>query len=242
MVQRGFHASTSCHYLGLPEFESMAFLLHLLRPGDVFVDAGANIGAYSLLASKVCGAESLAFEPALDAADIFRQNIRINRLENLVKLHQVGLGASQRTSSLTTQHGIQNHVSTTGNPTESVEIQLQPLDDFCKNRPPVLIKMDVEGFETEVVRGASKTLANPDVKALILERMGLGKRFGFDEVALHQELLAFGFQLFEYQPFEQKLNSLQVPVFGNNLYLRDVGFIENRVKSAPKITVYGVQL
>lgn len=218
----------------------MAFLLHLLRPGDVFVDAGANIGAYSLLASGVCGAESLAFEPAPDASAIFGQSVALNHLQNLVQLHQIGLGAAQRTAKLTTQHGIQNYISESANPAEGVEIRLQPLDDFCEKNPPVLIKMDVEGFETEVVRGAAKTLANSSVKALILESMGLGERFGFDEDVLHRELLALSFQVFNYQPFERKLTKLDKPVSGNNLYLRDLAFVENRLKYAPKMEVYGV--
>ena len=50
-------------YTGLHEFEDMMFLLHLLRPGDIFVDAGANIGSYTVLASAVVGAKSISFEP-----------------------------------------------------------------------------------------------------------------------------------------------------------------------------------
>ena len=49
-------------YAGLHEFVDMAFCLHLLRSGDLFVDVGANIGSYTVLASKVAGANSVTLE------------------------------------------------------------------------------------------------------------------------------------------------------------------------------------
>ena len=51
-------------YCGLVEFADMAFVLHVLRAGDLFVDIGANAGAYTLLASSVAGAKTTCFEPA----------------------------------------------------------------------------------------------------------------------------------------------------------------------------------
>ena len=104
---------------------------------------------------------------------------------------------------------------------------------------PVLIKLDVEGYETEVVRGAEQTLQNPQVKAVILERMGLGKRFGFDENLLHERLLQIGFRLFQYHPFERRLEQIDQPRVGNNLYLRDVGSVEKRIKSAKNVAISG---
>ncbi|MBK8563692.1 MAG: FkbM family methyltransferase [Saprospiraceae bacterium] len=238
IVRRGYHASTACHYFGLPEFESMGFLLHFLKPADCFVDAGANIGAYSLLASGVCGAFSLAFEPDTNAAQMLLKNRALNHLESQIDVHETGLGASYQSLQMTTGKGIQNHISTqTDSP--GTHIRIVPLDDFCKARVPVLIKIDVEGYETAVVKGAKNTLANLGVKALIVESMGLGQRYGFDEGALHQQLLSIGFQLFDYQPFTRKFHQIVTPIFGNNLYLRDVSFVENRVKNGLKINING---
>ena len=64
-VRRGMAGATGNIYCGLHEFEDMAFLLHLLRPEDTFVDVGANIGSYTILAAGVCRARSIAFEPTL---------------------------------------------------------------------------------------------------------------------------------------------------------------------------------
>ncbi len=243
VVKRGYHASTACHYFGLPEFESMAFLLHFLRPGDVFVDAGANIGVYSLLASGVTKASSIAFEPDPDAFTLLSRNISLNRLEDFVCQHPVALGASWQHGLMTIGKGIQNHMTIDDDLQNGRAIRVAPLDEFCSaSNTPVLMKIDVEGYETEVVRGASSTLARSTLRALIIERMGLGAQFGFDEEALHRHLLSLGFQLFDYQPFERELYRLESPAFGNNFYLRDIRFIEDRVKSATSISVRGTNI
>ena len=54
------------YYLGLAEYEEMAFLIHALKKDDVFVDCGANLGLYTILASKVIGANSISYEPHPD--------------------------------------------------------------------------------------------------------------------------------------------------------------------------------
>src|SRR5947209_1032427 len=51
LVRRGMTGATGNIYTGLHEFEEMAFTLHLLRPGELFVDVGANVGVYTVLAA-----------------------------------------------------------------------------------------------------------------------------------------------------------------------------------------------
>ena len=51
------------YYLGLAEYEDMAFLMHCLKKDDVFIDCGANLGIYTILASKVIGSDSIALSP-----------------------------------------------------------------------------------------------------------------------------------------------------------------------------------
>lgn len=59
IVRRGMTGATGNIYCGLHEYRDMAFLLHLLRADDLFVDIGANIGSYTILASAVCGARAI---------------------------------------------------------------------------------------------------------------------------------------------------------------------------------------
>jgi hypothetical protein len=65
IVSRGMTGATGNIYCGLHEFVEMGFLLHLLRPDDLFLDVGANIGTYTILGAGVCKARTIAFEPIL---------------------------------------------------------------------------------------------------------------------------------------------------------------------------------
>jgi hypothetical protein len=68
LVKPGMTGATGNIYCGLHEFEDMAFVLHLLRPGDLFVDIGANIGSYTILAGAT-GANAISFEPVPSTFD-----------------------------------------------------------------------------------------------------------------------------------------------------------------------------
>jgi hypothetical protein len=75
-------------------------------------------------------------------------------------------------------------------------------------RPPTLIKLDVEGFETEVPAGAQLALADPGLMAVMMELNGSRVRYGFDEDALHRELLGRGFATCLYRPLVRVLEPL----------------------------------
>ena len=67
-VRRGMSGATGNIYVGLHEFADMMLPLHFLREGDLFLDIGSNVGSYAVLASRVCGATTWAFEPCLSGA------------------------------------------------------------------------------------------------------------------------------------------------------------------------------
>ncbi len=62
----------------------MSFVLHFLRNTDLFIDVGANLGAYSILASSVSGARTIAFEPVPHTFQLLKNNIALNRQFNLL--------------------------------------------------------------------------------------------------------------------------------------------------------------
>src|SRR5262245_9501890 len=64
LVSRGMHGATGNIYCGLHEFEDMSLVFHMLKPGELFFDIGANVGTFSVLASGVACARSICFEPA----------------------------------------------------------------------------------------------------------------------------------------------------------------------------------
>ena len=111
-ARRGMTGATGNVYAGLHEFADMAFTLHFLRPGDLFVDVGANIGSYTLLASGVCDAKTISFEPDPDTMRFLRRNIELNGLYGHVVLEQAALGAEEGDVEFTIGLDTTNHVAT----------------------------------------------------------------------------------------------------------------------------------
>ena len=101
VIERGMTGATGNIYVGLHEFIDMIFLLHFLRPGDLFLDVGANVGSYTILASGVCKARTAAFEPDPDTARHLMTNIQVNSLNNIVTVYEVVVGAEDATVRFT---------------------------------------------------------------------------------------------------------------------------------------------
>ena len=79
----------------------MMFLLHFLKSDDLFLDIGANVGTYTVLASGVCKAKTWAFEPDPETVLSLKRNIEINNLQELVTVHELALGAAEREVAFT---------------------------------------------------------------------------------------------------------------------------------------------
>ena len=237
IVRKGLTGATGNLYCGLMEFNDMAFLLHFLRRTDLFIDIGANIGAYTLLASSEIKANSISIEPLEDTFLILMDNIYINNIQDNVKAYNIGLGSKISKTHFTKSLDTINHVATK-NERNTIEVQIDTLDNILINEQcPALIKIDVEGYENEVINGASKTLENNKLKAIIIELNGSGSRYGFDDENIHLKLLQYGFKPYCYNPKVKELKALKTFVNHNTLYLRDVNFVEERIKNSKRIKV-----
>jgi FkbM family methyltransferase len=231
-------------YVGLHEFEDMAFLLHYLRSDDLFVDVGANIGSYTVLAGRAIGAACLSIEPLPQTFAALCRNISLNDLGGRVQALNLGLARQPGVLRFTSQLDTVNHVVSheEDSPT-SVEVPVRTLDEVVGDAAPALLKIDVEGYETEVLAGAERTLVNPALRALILELNGSGHRYGFDEDAIRRQLSDLGFTACSYRPFERALTPLiESAVGGNTLFVRDQKFVETRLRTAPAFRVLDRQL
>jgi FkbM family methyltransferase len=238
-LQRGWGGLTGNYYAGLHEFEDMAFLLHLLRPDDRFVDVGANMGSYTVLARGVCQACTVSYEPVPVTFQRLQDNLQLNNaLDERSRLVNAAVGSAPGTLRMSEGQDAMNHVAR-ADEAAALEVPVVTLDEDLF-ATPLLMKVDVEGFETEVFRGAQRHLANPALRAIIVELNGLGQRYGYDEQALHAELLAAGFRAFTYDAFARQLSPLSAPGPHNTLYCRDLAFIEARLASAPPVTVIGM--
>src|SRR6516165_4784725 len=145
----GMTGATGNIYAGLHEFADMGFTLHFLRPDDLFLDVGANIGSYTLLASGVCKARTISFEPDPQTMALLRRNIDLNGLHGRVVLEESAVGADEGEVELTTGLDTCNHV-TKGNERTNQRVPMLTLDRVAALTPPIMIKVDVEGYEAEV--------------------------------------------------------------------------------------------
>jgi FkbM family methyltransferase len=235
LVARGMHGATGNVYCGLHEFEDMAFVLHALRSDELFIDVGANVGAYSVLAAGVVGARVLAFEPAPLAYAALMDNLRLNNLEARVAARRQGVGAQTGLLRFTSGLDTVNHVMGVAEPgIATLEIPVVTLDAVLEPAMPCMIKMDVEGYETAVVAGAQRTLRSPQVRAVLMELNGSGKRYGFDEQRLHASMLGFGFEDARYDPVTRALQPHGCSAAGNRLYVRDPQALQLRCAAAPR--------
>lgn len=244
VMEPAMWGATMNHYCGLQDFESMVFVIHVLRPEDLFLDVGANVGAYTVLASGLAGARTIAVEPGLEAATALRTNVRLNDLSSRVEIHPEAVGATPGTVQFTKGLDTMNHVAAASEPAAGHrQVSLTTIDLLLHGRCAQLIKLDTEGFETPAVKGATDTIANPGLLGWIVELEGHGRRYGFDETALHDRFIEAGFAPHTYLPFERSLNAAREDPRpqGNVLYLRvnRLDEIRRRIASAPPCHVLG---
>ncbi|NHA02254.1 FkbM family methyltransferase [Mucilaginibacter sp. HC2] len=232
LVWKGLTGATGNLYCGLHEFEDMAFLLHLLRKDDLFIDVGANIGSYTILAAAEVGAHAIAIEPIPETFKNLSQNIAINNTEHRVKALNIGLGSKKDILKFTHSFDTGNHVVATEATADITMVNTDTMDNILNGDLPLLIKIDVEGFETEVLKGSLNTLQSPLLKAIIIELNGSGNRYGFDELAIHELLTNHGFTVMKYLPFQRELIGAAPGSVGNTLYVRDLDFVTERLKTA----------
>jgi FkbM family methyltransferase len=165
----------------------LAFVLDHLRTGGTFHDIGANLGWYSLNVMLKTPASAICFEPQPDR--LYR-NLALNRVE--AKVFAVALGPGEGSVAMTREHKAENYVSERG----SLRVPLRTLDQLVAEHglpPPTLIKLDVEGFEHFVLRGAERTLAKHQ-PTILCEVNGLGEaRFGVQDCVLMDFLGKLGY-------------------------------------------------
>lgn len=134
-------------------------MARILREGDTAIDAGANVGFMTLLMSRLVGASGrvLAFEPAPQCVAKLKQNLIINDIRNVDLIPQP-LGRThneQATLYLHARNG-ESSLYEHDHITAEVPVTLSTIDWFDTH--PRLIKVDTEGSECDVLRGAEKTL------------------------------------------------------------------------------------
>jgi len=244
LVRTGETGLTGNIYTGLHEFPDMGFLLHALRDEDLFVDVGANVGSYSILACSVVGARGIAFEPVPSTYNRLVENMRLNHLDQKVKCVNKGVGVQQGSIAFTSDTDTTNHALAAGEQCDKVvNVEVTSLDTALQGESPTLIKIDVEGYETPVLEGAQETFKNQSLHSVIMELNGSGTRYGYDESIILEMMFDYDFRNYSYNPLDRTLINLQGKNLnsGNTLFIRNKSLVEERLKGAPKVSIHGRQ-
>jgi FkbM family methyltransferase len=144
----------------------LTYLSRMLSSGQTFIDVGANLGIYTLVAGKIVGESGrvIAFEPSIQSFPVLQRNIALNGLNNVVAFP---VALSQNTGSANLYHGPNPSLNSLGKDAswkdEAEEIVVELLDNLLQrasiDRVDV-IKMDVQGAEELVLHGAKEVLTS----------------------------------------------------------------------------------
>ncbi len=219
--------------------DEMAFVERYLRPGDGFIDAGANIGTYSLLASTCVGplGHVDAFEPVPRLAAMLRENVALNHLGDVVHVHEVALSDRDGTAEFI-DLDVSSSFAVAGRDysARSFEVCVQRLDDAVPpDRRYALGKLDVEGAEHAAFVGMATHLAerNPPVWLVELLPNQLD-RLGASSDQLATLLDEAGYELATYDADEGRLELVAADdVAGNVLAIARDALSMVRERLAP---------
>ena len=144
------------------EPEAWQAIMDAVRPGDTVVDVGASTGMYTLAFGKRVGPSGkvIAFEPDPRNFEVLRAHVALNGLEGRVEPVRAAVGSAPGTLSFSTGKGAYSHV-TAAPGTDVVRVECLTLDRALAGRRVDLLKIDVEGYEEEVLRGAVELLRDP---------------------------------------------------------------------------------
>lgn len=248
LIRHGQTTLTGNLYSGLMEYEDMAFVLHALRPEDLFVDVGANMGVFTIIASKVIGADVVCFEPVPSTFEGLQAQIALNGTGDRVIANNKGVGNEPGTLRFTGGKGAMNQVvaGSVEADTEGQDVEVTTLDRELAGDRSMMLKIDVEGFELYVLQGANAVLSSGNVVAILIELNGNARAYGIEDASVHAELVKHGYSPVAYEPRTRKLVELATfNTHGNTLYVRDADLVAARCASAPSRTVhtaYGQQV
>lgn len=164
---------------GLYELDTERVVRRLLQPGDRFIDAGANIGYFTLLAASLVGEQGRvdAFEPQPDNRARLMRHLERNNLTSRVHIHPLALGDHDGEVNIHYYTEAYNHGSSTlfaepGVNTRSTPVPMRRMDEIITpddDRPIRLIKLDIEGAEPLAIAGMTRLLQSDHPPAIICE-------------------------------------------------------------------------
>jgi len=236
LVTTGMTGATGNWYNGLHEPEEMAFVLHALRPADLFVDIGANVGSFTILAAGAVGAKAIAIEPLPSTHARLLENIRLNDVVDLVEPLCCGISSIAGELRFTDGLDTMNRVARADETVLSQMVPVTTLDHVCAMRMPTIIKIDVEGHECAVLAGGAKVLSSPNLQAVLMETNGSGARYGHTDAEIIETMCSFGFTPCRYV-WQSCTLTPTARGAANTIFVRDPAGMSARCSAASRFSL-----
>ncbi|MCR9141046.1 MAG: FkbM family methyltransferase [bacterium] len=185
------------------EAQETGIIVEHLKAGDTFVDAGANVGYYTLVAANLVGKTGrvFAFEPEPESFAILKRNVELNGLTNVV-VEQKALSNEAGTLKLylAAENKGDHHVLDRGEELPFVEVEAVTLDNYFRDDPRGvdMIKIDTQGAEAIILQGM-QGLLDSNAKMKIVMEFGPDsiRGFGFDPRQMLGELKKRGYRFYD---------------------------------------------
>ena len=200
---------------GFYEAELLADVRARLFFPECAVDVGAHVGNHTLYFAKVLGLRTIAFEPNAATFELLKANVHENGVETLCRLRHAAVGAVAGRVRAVASPGANSGMSRV-EPDDGGDVPLTNLDEELKDEPRIdIVKIDVEGWELDVLRGATRAIERhrpllyieasdasfPELAALLAtHRYVCWKRFNATPTFLFMPNERFGFPDFSRQP------------------------------------------
>ena len=192
--------------LVLKDFAAMSFIAHFLRPSDHFVDVGAGIGSYSVLAAVTSGARVSAIEPAAKEAALLSCNVIFNQLQPRVNVLRLGVaelsgrGVMQPNTSSPDRRFIVDPCADMQS-----SVPAHRLDEVLGKDGVQVLKIAAGGDELAVLRGAYGILARGSLYAVVVATPKRRDNTPPSSHRIDALLERHGFVAADYDPFERQL-------------------------------------
>jgi FkbM family methyltransferase len=219
-------AASKALYANPPDLPEMLAWRRALRDGGLFVDVGANVGTYTIWAAEL-GAEVIALEPAADTFALLQENIALNGYQ--VTAVQAAAGDHCGTARFTSGLDSVNSLSPDG----PVVTDLVTVDTLIGDRRVTGMKVDVEGFEIDVLRGAARALADRRIGLIQLEWNEMSTvSLNADRSPVAELLTGYGYRL--YRPdMTGRLVLVDEPGFGADVFASPIPERAHKITRRP---------
>ncbi len=235
---------TSLYYHGTYETGTLNVIKMCIREGDSFIDVGSNIGLMSLFVSKIIGKNGAvySFEPEPEIFTIFLKNIEINKVVNIFP-YNLALGSDKNTATIYSNfdlsRGSASFIKSDKN-SLGAEVTVQKLDNFVtKNNISDIrmIKIDVEGWELEVLKGANRFLGSPNAPIICIEYSNLHPVQNCQLIDSYKYILAVNnYSVYKLKKGKEMVSKLIKITSATNLPCHDnlFCFLPSHVEGLPK--------